>query len=181
MSTPHSGNRLQSRVADMVILETQVENLLSQSLGRLREHGHAEDAVERFQSMVKGQLEALRARLDAIGGREHDPGGLDALAALVRGSMGGSADEDAQSVSGALHAIHTTFNHAVFGYGLLHATGHRFFDGETADLAEAHLRGYTGAAQEVNQLIADVVVWELTREGLDCRCGCPSCALGVCV
>jgi len=54
MSTPHSGNRLQSRVADMVILETQVENLLSQSLGQLREHGQAEEAVARFQSMVKG-------------------------------------------------------------------------------------------------------------------------------
>ena len=41
---------------------------------------------------------------------------------------------------------------------MLHATGHRFFDGETSDLVEAHLRGYTGAAQEVNQLIADAVV-----------------------
>ena len=181
MSNPHSGNRLQRRVADMVILETLVENLLSQTLSQVREHVKAEEAVRRFQSMVKGQREALRKRLEAIGGREYDSGGLDAPAVLVRVSMGGSADEGAQCVSGALHAIHTTFNHAAFGYGMLHATGHRFFDGETADLAEAHLRGYTGAAQEVNQLVADVVVWELTREGLDCQCGCPSCDLGACV
>ena len=181
MSTPHSGDRLQLRVADMVILETQVENLLSQTLSEVREHVQAEEAVGRFQSMVRDQLKALRARLDAIGGREHDLGGIDAPAVLVRASTGGSPDEGAQSVSSALHAIHTTFNHAAFGYGMLHATAHRFFDAETGDLAEAHLRGYTGAAQEVNQLIADVVVWELTREGLDCRCSCPSCDLGVCV
>ena len=48
MSTPHSGNRLQFRVADMVILETRVENFLSQTLGRVREHGQAEEAVGRF-------------------------------------------------------------------------------------------------------------------------------------
>lgn len=67
MSIPHSGDRLQLRVADMVILETQVENLLSQTLSEVREHVQAEEAVGRFQSMVKDQLKALRARLDAIG------------------------------------------------------------------------------------------------------------------
>ena len=66
MSGPHSGDRLQFRVADMVILETQVENLLNQTLSEVREHVQAEEAVGRFQSMVKDQLKALRARLDAI-------------------------------------------------------------------------------------------------------------------
>ncbi len=125
--------------------------------------------------MVNVQREALQNRLHAIGGK--DSRSVEASQVVSVGqSINGSVDRVA-----ALHGIHSALNHAAFGYGILHATAHRFFDGETADLAEAHLRGYTGAAQEVNQLLADVVVWELSNEGLDCECGCPSCGLGVCV
>lgn len=172
MSDSETVNRLQQRLADMVTLEIQNAEILEQGLTRIRGHEGAAEAVERLQTMVGAQREALQNRLQAIGGRDSHTKPI----VSKRPSINGSDDRVA-----ALHDIHTVLNHAAFGYGVIHATAHRFFDVETADLAEAHLRAYTGAAQEVNQLIADMVVWELGNEGLDCQCSCPSCDLGVCV
>lgn len=39
----------------------------------------------------------------------------------------------------------------------------------TADLAEAHMRGYAAAAQEINQMISDAVVSELSLRGQECQ------------
>ena len=170
-----SVNRLQQRLADMVTLEIQNAEILDQGLTRIRGHGSAADTVERIQTMVNAHREALLNRLRAIGGRESHSDETNPVVSIGE-SMSGSENRVEE-----LHGIHTALNHAALGYGILHATAHRFFDGETADLAEAHLRAYTGAAQEVNQLIADVVIWDLSNEGLDCQCQCPACGLGVCV
>lgn len=44
-----------------------------------------------------------------------------------------------------------------------------------------HLRRYAGAVQEINQLLSDVVVWELGSAWEEWRCQCPSCGLGMCL
>jgi membrane-associated protease RseP (regulator of RpoE activity) len=42
------------------------------------------------------------------------------------------------------------------------------------------LRAYAEATQQINQLIAGVVAWELEQQGLECRCICPMCSMGAC-
>ena len=79
-----------------------------------------------------------------------------------------------------LHTVYTAFNHAAFGYAMLHTVAHRFFDLPTADLAEEHRRSYAEASQAIHQLIPDMLIWEMGKEG-ECRCTCPSCSLGICV
>ena len=64
---------------------------------------------------------------------------------------------------------------------MLHHTARIFFDTTTAEVAEGHLRGYAGAAQELNRLMPDVVAWAFRQEGQRCLCQCPGCALGVCL
>jgi hypothetical protein len=51
----------------------------------------------------------------------------------------------------------------------------------TEDLAEVHLRDYAAVIQELNQLVSEAVVWELTQLSHECHCGCPACDLGVCM
>ena len=73
------------------------------------------------------------------------------------------------------------FTHATLGYAMLHAVAHRFYDPATAeDLATQHMESYAGAAQEIHQLIADVVLWELSNDGQECQCVCDACGLGLC-
>ena len=174
-------NELQQRVADMVILESQIEKALDQRLKEVQDHEEAAEAVKRFLTMVKDQREALQARLQNIGGSESDP-----IGAIAPFSMTATPPDKGgtRAVSQALHAISTTFNHADFGYAMLHTVAHRFNDrageGNTADMAEEHRRSYADASQAIYQLIPDVVIWEMGKDG-ECTCTCPACSLGICL
>jgi PDZ domain len=99
---------------------------------------------------------------------------------LVAGAL--SAELPATRSVGRLYAA---LSKAVFAYAVLHARAHRDFDsqseGNTADLAESHLRAYGNAIQQLNLLVSDIAVEELGHAGIDCRCQCPACGLGLCL
>ena len=177
-------NEWQQRAAEMVILESQIEEALDQRLNEVRDHAEAAEAITRFKTMVKDQRAALQARLQSIGGSEPGP-----ASSITPFSITGTLpDKDGtHAVSKALHAISTTFNHAAFGYAMLHTAAHRFNEGmvgagegNTADMAEEHRRSYADASQAIYQLIPDVVIWEMGKDG-ECTCTCPSCTLGICL
>jgi hypothetical protein len=184
MASGLNRHKLQQFVGDMVALERQIEAVVGQGLQEVAAQPKAAEVVRQFHTMVGAQRAALEARLRSIGGKE--PGSPRIIApapfTLVEEVRTGGR---AQGAARVLHALYTAFNHAAIGYAMLHAMAHRFYDsqgaGNTADLAEAHLRGYAAAAQEINQLISDVVVWELGQAGEECRCLCPSCGVGVCL
>jgi hypothetical protein len=168
-------------VADMVALEQQLLGLVSDRTTDVENHPRAGSALRRFERMVQENLESLRARLSTLGGADKDEPEL--IAPLP--SSREAAEAPHHRVARALHIYDSAFTHMAFGYAILHAVAHRAYDsqgeGNTADLAEEHLRRYAGAAQEIDQLISDVVVAELDATGNECRCQCPSCALGICL
>lgn len=184
MGSGASRNELQQLLGDMVTVERQMERLLERQLHEVAAHPKVAEAVGRFHQMVRSQRGALEARLESIEGKESS-----SLTRIAPAPYPAAAEVQhegsAQAVSRALHTLYTAFNHAALGYTMLHAVAHRFFDsqaeGNTADLAEAHLRGYAAAAQEINQTVSDAVVWELSQRGQECRCLCPSCDLGICL
>lgn len=173
-------NELQRYLADMVTSESQIEEALGQRLEELQEHTEAAEAIRRFQTTAKGQREALQASLQRVGGS--GPGSTSSIAPLDMTAVldiGG-----AHAGSKALHAIATAFNHAAFGYAMLHTVAHRFNDrtgdGNAADIAEQHQRSYLQASQAIYQLIPDVIIGEMGKDG-ECTCTCPSCSLGICL
>jgi hypothetical protein len=171
-------------VADLIILEEQVQTLLADQADDVGGHPSAAAALGRFQDMVEAHRTSLAARLSALGGtRASEPGRLMALPVPSEHSISATGPT---RVSRALHAWSSAFNHLAFAYGVLHTVAHRFYDsqgeGNTGeDLAEVHLRRYARAVQEISQLLSDVVVWELGSAGEECRCQCPSCAVGICL
>ena len=48
-------------------------------------------------------------------------------------------------------------------------------------MAEAHTRSYVRALHRISQILHNVVLWELDREGEVCQCTCPSCGHGICL
>lgn len=174
-------NELQQFLGDMVAMERQLDGLLGRQLQEAAPYPRVAEAIGRFHRMVRNQRQALEARLQTVGGEEvTSPTRIAAVPFPA-----GAHHEGAYKQSTALHTLYTAFNHAAFGYVMLHAVAHRFFDsqaeGNTADLAEAHLRNYAAAAQEINQMASDAIVWELSQRDRECQCLCPSCGLGVCV
>lgn len=179
-------NRLQQHLASLVALESQLEADLDETLEHEIEHAQAAAALTRLHATVKGQHTALEARLKTIASDDQDSPSLSADP-LVRATENMSGAGDAYQVSAGLHTIFTLVNQAIFGYAILQALTHRYRDSKvaegpnTADISAQHTRSYTAAAQDLNQLIHDVVLWELNRAGDECRCTCPSCSLGICL
>src|SRR5438093_12687429 len=113
--------------------------------------------------MVRAQRDALKAHLESIGGSESHP--IKSAVATLFGAAAGALDNvRTKAVSKMLRDDYTAFNHAAIGYAMLHATAHALGDTSTMDIADRHLRGYAQAVQEINQIIAGVVVWELEQD-----------------
>jgi C-terminal processing protease CtpA/Prc len=182
MVTDLNGNELQQFLGDLVAMERQLDGYIGRQLQEVAWHPKVAEAIKRFHQMVRSQREALEARRQTVGGKQ---AASPTRIAPVPFPEDTRHEENDKVASAALHTLYTAFNHAAFGYAMLHAVAHRYFDsqaeGNTADLAEAHLRAYAAAAQEINQIVSDVIVRELSQRDHACRCQCPSCALGVCL
>ena len=163
-------NRLQQTLASMVELESRVESAVDEALARGVGHPDARQLIERIQSAVRKQHATVTRRLEIVGGDANE------------------ATDDEFPASSSIRALAGLLNEAVFGYTILQPLAHRYRDSKitgeadnTGDIVELHLNEYTTLAQELNQLVHEVVLWEQNEAGEECRCTCPSCGLGICL
>lgn len=155
---------IQQYVGDMVALESHIEQAMDGQVKHTIEHVEAAAAVKRFHDMVKGHRESLKSHLASIGGSESHP--IKSAVADLFGAAAGVIDNvRTKAVSKMLRDDYTAFNHAAIGYAMLHASAHALGEMDTMQIADRHLRDYARAVQQINQLIADVTVWELGRDG----------------
>ncbi len=160
----------------MIALETRIGEAIDRILTGTVEHAGLASALKDFREVTKRQRGALQERLKQI----QQPA---TTAATTKAGKPG--ERNTQTHSPALRDFQGLVNEAALGYAIMHAMAHRLYDskeeGNTADLAEGHLRSYSHASQVLNRLISDVAVWELIIAGQECQCQCPSCGLGVCL
>ncbi len=160
----------------MISLETRIGQAIDRIPLQTTQHPELASALEDLREITKRQKEDLQSRLQKV-----------QLSSMTGRSdkAGKSRGQTSQTHSAALRGLHGHVNEAALGYAMMHAVAHRFYDskeeGNTADLAEKHLRAYSHASQVLNRLISDVTVWELSNLGQECRCQCPSCGLGICL
>ena len=171
---------MRRRVAEIVAMERGLEEALGRQVERIAAPPPAAAAVRRFHGTVSGQRATMEAHLERLGGT---PAGQGAAGTgdHATGDAGEGDARDPHAVPAALRDDYAAFAHAAVSYTMLHHTARIFFDIATGEVAEAHLRAYAGAAQEVTRLMADVVAWAFRQEGQRCLCRCPGCALGACL
>jgi ferritin-like metal-binding protein YciE len=150
-------------VSDMVALESHIEEALDRQLKLSKDDPQAGPAIQRFHDMVKANRDALKAHKSQTGQTAGSP--IKEAGATVLGVAAGLIDKiRSEGISKALRDDYTAFNHACIGYTMLHTTALALGDQTTAALAERGLRGHASAVQEINHLIADVVVGELRKD-----------------
>ena len=168
MAENRNRDEIQQYVGDMVALESHIERAMDGQKRHNVDHPAAAASIQRFHDMVKLQRDSLKAHLDTLGGSESHP--IKEAVSTLFGAAAGMIDNvRTKAVSKMLRDDYTAFNHAAMGYSMLHVSAHALGDMQTMEIADRHLRGYTRAAQEINQLIADVVVWELERDGFPAK------------
>jgi membrane-associated protease RseP (regulator of RpoE activity) len=180
MASPQNLTPVQSDLSDMMALERQLEALIDHVRPAVAIWPQVADAFDRYQRTVRAHRTALHARAHVIGSQM-----VEAPKVVVGIPRPPAILPPEHAVSQALLVLYTAFNHATFGYSMLHVVASHALDSRGPDntehLAEVHLRDHAAAIQELNQLISEAVVWELTQLSYECRCDCPACGLGVCV
>lgn len=164
MAESQNRDTIKTYVGDMYSLESHIEEALDSQLAKVADHPKANAAVRRFHSMVKSQRDTMKAHLEALGGESG--GALKSAVSAVFGMAAGVIDKvRPEAVSKCLRDDYTAFNLAAIGYHMLYGTALMLGHQETARIAERHHRAYTDAIQDINQIILDVVAWELKKDG----------------
>ena len=176
-------NRLQSHLAYMIALETDIEENLEKLIPKVSDHNKALDLLTGFHILSKKHRQALETRLHAIADKT-----THLKNPFTDFPANRLSEEDNFPVSTALQISYTLFNQAVIGYSVLHPLATRFLDsrfiedeGTSYHLTRQHTLNYVHAIQQISRLLHDVVLWELDQEGLECQCLCPSCGVGICL
>lgn len=151
-------------LGDMVSIESHIEEALDRQLSLVKENTEASAAVHRFHDMVKANRDELQQHLDQMAGQKGNP--VKEVGATLLGKAAGMIDKiRTEGVSKALRDDYVAFNLAAMSYSMLDTTARALGDKKTAKLAEQGLRDYAGAVQEINQIISNIVVWELEKDG----------------
>lgn len=161
-----SSEQVVNALDELVALERRLEEIVERATASAPAmHSEAASALEGIRATNQRQRAALEAQRQRIG--------VQAPSAR------------ALPIAHSLGMVYAALNDLAFGYSVLHAQAHRAFDsqadGNTADLAESHLRAYTTAIQQLALLSSDIVVHELASGSHDCLCQCPACSLGLCL
>jgi ferritin-like metal-binding protein YciE len=164
MAKSRNRDTVKKYVGDMVALESHIEEALDRQVEQVKDHPKARQAVNRFHTMVKNHRDGLKQHLEGMGGEEGSP--LKTAVASAFGVAAGVVDKvRPEAVSKALRDDYTAFNHAAIGYHMLYGTALMLGERSTAAIAERHHRAYADAVQDINQIVLDVVAWELEKDG----------------
>jgi len=151
-------------VSDMAALESHIEEALDRQLTEVKDDPVALAAVRDFHDMVKEHRDTLKAMEEETGKTIGTPI-KEAGAALV-GKAAGIIDlVRAEGISKGLRDDYAAFSLAAISYSMLHTTATALGDGRVASLAERHLRDHTDAIMRINEIMPEVVIRELEKDG----------------
>ena len=156
-------------VADMAAVEKHILEALERQHkdDTFKDFPNALGFVDRLASLLKTHVESLETHIASL------PGGSVAAAVkeTVTGVLGGLAGVydkvRKDKVSRALRDDYTALSLATVSYTMLHSTGLGLHQGTTADIALRHLKDLAPFVMELNQIIPQVVLKELSFEGYD--------------
>lgn len=143
---------LQLCVAGMIGLEVRIDEILTRTPPAVDEYLEAPTVVGRLRTLLRGQRQALQVRLqDLTRDDGRDIG--SALSAAFEAAPAVPPSEDAGTTVAWLRDVATACEQAAFGYAVLHAAAHRFYDVPTADFADQHRRNYLEAGRALHRAV----------------------------
>jgi ferritin-like metal-binding protein YciE len=151
-------------VSDMAALESHIEEALDRQLTEVKDDPVALAAVRDFHDMVKQHRDTLKA-MEGETGKTIGTPIKEAGAALI-GKAAGIIDlVRTEGISKGLRDDYAAFSLAAISYSMLHTTATALGDGRVASLAERHLRGHADAIMRINEIMPEVVIRELKKDG----------------
>src|SRR5215208_3228145 len=165
MSDRH--DNLRPYVADMSAVERHILEAVERQLGddSTKSFPEALQLLRRVEGALNRHVQALESHLKSFDGGSL-AGTVKETVTGVLGVFAGLYDKvRKEQVSRMLRDDYTALNLAAISCTMLHTTALANREQATADLALRHLRDLAPLIMEINEVIPQVVVRELTEEG----------------
>ena len=151
-------------VGDMAALESHIEEALDRQLTEVKDDPMALAAVRDFHDMVKRHRDTLKALEEETGKTIGSP--IKEAGAALFGKAAGIIDLlRTEGISKGLRDNYAAFSLAAISYSMLHTTSTALGDSRVASLAERHLRDHADAIMRINEIMPEVVMRELEKDG----------------
>ncbi len=151
-------------VGDMTALESHIEEALDRQLKEVADDPAALTAVKEFHDTVKKHRDTLRALEEEIGKTIGSP--VKEAGAALLGKAAGIIDMvRSEGIAKSLRDDCAAFSLAAIGYSMLHTTATALGDKKVASLAERHLRDHAENIMRINEVMPEVVIRELKKDG----------------
>ena len=151
-------------VGDMAALESHIEEALDRQLTEVKDDPVALAAVRDFHDMVKRHRDTLKAMDEETGKTIGTP--IKEAGAALFGKAAGIIDlVRSEGISKGLRDDYAAFSLAAISYSMLHTTATALGDSRVASLAERHLRDHADAIMRINEIMPEVVMRELEKDG----------------
>ncbi len=151
-------------VGDMAALESHIEEALDRQLTEVKDDPVALAAVRDFHDMVKEHRDTLKAMEEQTGKTIGTP--IKEAGAALIGKAAGIIDLlRTEGISKSLRDDYAAFSLAAISYSMLHTTATGLGNGRVASLAERHLREHADAIMRINEIMPEVVIRELEKDG----------------
>jgi ferritin-like metal-binding protein YciE len=152
-------------VGDMAALEAHIEEALDRQLTEVKDDPTALAAVREFHDTVKRHRDTLMDVEDEETGRTIGSPIKEAGAALIGKAAGIINLVRTEGISKALRDDYAAFSLAAISYSMLHTTALSLGDNRVASLAERHLQDHAAAITRINEIMPEVVLRELKKDG----------------
>ncbi len=180
MATIVLSERLHVALTGLLAHEKAIDAAATDPSGRVSDHAETRDLFAGIQRASSGHLMAIRERLNLTSG--------DGFTEADQPRSNPPEFARLHPVSDLLCAIYSLLGEAVVRYSAMQSVANRMADswavaseGTTAHIARDHTQEYVALMGRATNILHDAVIWELEEDGLECRCSCPSCGLGVCL
>jgi ferritin-like metal-binding protein YciE len=151
-------------VGDMAALESHIEEALDRQLTEVKDDPVALAAVRDFHDMVKQHRDTLKAMEEQTGKTVGTP--IKEAGAALLGKAAGIIDLlRTEGISKSMRDDYAAFSLAAISYSMLHTTATGLGNGRVASLAERHLREHADAIMRINEIMPEVVIRELEKDG----------------
>jgi ferritin-like metal-binding protein YciE len=149
-------------VGDIVALESHVEEAMDRQLKLENSNPNLKAAVQRYHDTVRDSKRRAEQLQKQYGSEPGNP--IKKVGTNLLGKAAGMIDQMREdAIAKALRDDYTAFNHVAMAYTMLHTTSMALDDRETMAFAEQGLRTYAGLVQDVNHVMPEAVVHDLTH------------------
>ena len=148
-------------LSDMIAVEGHIYQAIDKQVKGTEDEPDVNPTLRTIRDTLEQHTEALRKRLEALGGQASSP--IKEAGAAVLGVAAGLIDKlRTEEVSKDFRDNYTALSLSNISYVMLITTCRACNDTETAELAARHLKDNAGFVMEIGKLIPYVVVRDLS-------------------